>query len=60
MPTYEVWYETVVTTPKIKFVVNNEHEAFAAYKAKLDKGDLPGDFVKDFKPRAVEVWRMHK
>jgi hypothetical protein len=60
MPTFEVWYETVVTTPKIKFVAKDAIEALVAYKAKWDKVDVPGDCVKDFKPRAIEVFTVHK
>jgi hypothetical protein len=60
MPTFEVWYEETVITPKIKIVAKTEDEAFAAYKAKLDKGDVPGDFIREYKPRAVQVWRNHK
>jgi len=60
MPTYEVWYETVIITPKIKIVSKSAIEALANYKVMWDKVDVPGDCVKDFKPRAVEVFTVHK
>jgi hypothetical protein len=60
MPTYEVWLEELKVTPKLKFIAKSPEEAFAAYKAKWDAGEIPGDFLKTATWKAFEIWRIHK
>jgi len=56
---FEVYRKDIRETPRVKIEAKTEEEAIAAYRAKWDKEDLHGDFIRHCFYETITIWRKH-